>query len=59
MIESLSNLTRFDMFDDNQKEEYLNRFREANRVVVKVGHKEDILAMKAIKKELMKKGLKP
>lgn len=59
VIESLSNLTRFDMFDDNQKEEYLNRFREANRVVVKVGHKEDILAMKAIKKELMKKGLKP
>jgi hypothetical protein len=45
--------------DSNQKEEYLKRFREANRVVKKVGTKEDIKAMNEIKKELIKKGFKP
>ncbi len=59
VIESLANLTRFDLVGENQKEEYLKRFREANRVVVKVGHKEDILAMRKIKKELIKKGYEP
>ena len=42
-----------------KKEEYIKRFREANRVVVKVGYKEDIKAMHEIKKELIKKGYKP
>lgn len=59
VIESLSNLTRFDMVGDDEKEEYVKRFREANRIVVKVGYKEDIEAMRRIKKELMKKGWKP
>ena len=59
VIESLANLTRFDMVDDNQKEYYLTRFREANRVVRKIGYKEDTLAMKEIKKELIKKGYEP
>lgn len=56
VIESLSNLTRFDMVDDAQKKEYLKRFAEAKRVVLKVGHKDEIIAMKAIKKELESKG---
>lgn len=56
VIESLANLTRFEMVDDAQKKEYLIRFKEANRVVLKVGRKEDIKAMHEIKKELMKKG---
>jgi len=56
VIESLSNLTRFDMVSAEQKELYLNRFREANRVVTKVGRKEDIKAMREIKKELKSKG---
>jgi hypothetical protein len=56
VIESLANLTRFDMVSDEQKELYLNRFREANRVVTKVGRKEDIKAMREIKKELKSKG---
>ena len=56
VIESLTNLTRFDLVDDDKKEEYLKRFLEANRVVVKVGTKKDIEAMREIKKELKNKG---
>lgn len=59
VIECLANLTRFDMVPEAQKEKYLERFREANRVVKKVGRVEDIKAMSEIKKELMKKGYEP
>lgn len=59
VIESLSNLTRVDIVGEEQKEEYFERFREANRVVTKVGYKQDIEAMQKIKKELIKKGFKP
>ena len=59
VIETLTNFTRFDMADSKQKEEYLKKFKEANRVVLKVGTKEDIKAMHEIKKELIKKGFKP
>ena len=59
VIESLSNLSRFDQVDKAQKEVYLRDFREANRVVTKIGNKQDIKAMKEIKKELMKKGYEP
>ena len=56
VIESLANLTRFDLVGDAQKEIYITRFKEANRVVLKVGRKEDIKAMHEIKKELIKRG---
>ena len=56
VIESLSNLTRFDLVDDVQKEKYISRFKESNRVVLKVGRKEDIKAMREIKKELIRRG---
>lgn len=56
VIESLTNLTRFDLVNDEKKEEYLTLFKEANRVVLKVGRKEDIKAMREIKKELIKRG---
>lgn len=59
VVESLANLTRFDLVDDNEKEYYIQRFKEAQRVVTKVGTKDDLKAMKKIKKELMKKGYKP
>lgn len=59
VIESLSNLTRVDIVGEEQKEEYFERFREANRIVTKVGYKQDIEAMQKIKKELIKKGFKP
>ena len=56
VIESLANLTRFDLVDDTKKEEYVTHFKEANSVVLKVGRKEDIKAMREIKKELIKRG---
>ena len=56
VIESLSNYSRFDLADEEKKQEYIQRFREANRVVKKVGYKEDMKAMDEIKKELIKKG---
>ena len=59
VIETLSNLTRFDLVDDAKKEEYLTQFREAYRVTLKVGTKKDIKAMHEIKKELIKKGFEP
>ena len=59
VIESLSNYSRFDLASEEKKQEYLERFREANRVVRKVGYKEDMKAMDEIKKELIKKGYEP
>lgn len=59
VIETLANFTRFDLVNNAKKEEYIKRFREANRIVLKVGTKEDIKAMQEIKKELIKKGFKP
>ena len=56
VIETLTNLTRFDLVDDTEKKKYITRFKEANRVVLKVGTKEDINAMREIKKELIRKG---
>ena len=59
VIESLTNFTRFDLVDDIQKQHYINRFKEANRVVRKVGNKREKQAMGEIKKELIKKGYEP
>ena len=56
VIESLANFTRFDLVDETKKEEYITRFKEANRVVLKVGRKEDIKSMNIIKKEYINKG---
>ena len=57
VIECLTNLSRVDLVDSEKKQEYFTRFHEANRIVKKVGRKEDIRAMKEIKKELLKKDL--
>lgn len=59
VIETLINYTRFDMADDEQKQDYINKFREAYRVTKKVGTVDDKKAMVLIKKELEKKGFKP
>lgn len=59
VIETLSNYSRFDLVDETQKEYYLTRFKECNRIVNKVGYKKDKQAMAEIKKELMKKGYEP
>ncbi len=59
LIETLVNFTRIDMVDSEQKEYYLGRFREAKRVINKVGSKEEQNAIHEIKKELEKKGYSP
>ena len=59
VIESLANYTRFDIVDAEKKEEYIKDFREAYRVVKKVGHNDDIEAMQKIKEEYNKKGFEP
>lgn len=56
VIESLTNFQRFDMVEGELKEFYIKRFKEAYRVVNKVGTKEDIKAMHKIKRELKAKG---
>ena len=47
------------MYDEKQQEYYLGRFREAKRVINKVGSKEEQKAIHEIKKELIKKGYSP
>ena len=59
LIETLVNFTRIDMVDAKQQEYYLGRFREAKRVINKVGSKEEQKAIHEIKKELIKKGYSP
>lgn len=59
VIETLANFSRFDMVGEKQKQDYLEKFREARRVVNKIGYKEEIKAMDEIKKELIKKGYEP
>ncbi len=59
VVESLANYTRFDIVGEDKKEEYIKNFKEAFRVVKKVGHKDDIEAMRKIKEEYNKKGFKP
>lgn len=59
VVESLANLTRFDIVDDETREFYIKQFREAKRVVNKVGYKKEKKAMDLIKKELIKKGYEP
>ncbi len=56
VIESLTNFSRFDLVEGDLKDFYIKRFREAYRVVKKVGTKQDIKAMNKIKKELKAKG---
>lgn len=50
VIESLSNFSRYELVDDEKKEEYIEQFKEAKRVVKKIGYKNEIKAMNEIKK---------
>lgn len=59
VIETLANFSRFDMVGEKHKQDYLEKFREARRIVNKIGYKEEIRAMDEIKKELIKKGYEP
>lgn len=59
VIESLVNLTQIDLVDEETKKHYFDRFKEAERIVNKVGYKKEKEAMSEIKKELIKKGFEP
>lgn len=56
VVESLSNYSRFDLVDEIKKQSYIESFREAKRVVRKIGYREDIEAMKAIEEKIKEKG---
>ena len=56
VIESLANFSRIDIVDNEKRKYYLDSFKEAYRVVKKVGSKKDKEAMDKIKSKLSKKG---
>ena len=56
VIESLTNYSKLDLVDYEKREYYLDSFREAYRVVRKVGSKMDKKAMENIKEKINEKG---
>ena len=56
VIECLANFSRIDSVDDEKRKYYLDSFKEAYRVVKKVGSKKDKEAMDKIKSKLSEKG---
>lgn len=56
VIECLANFSRIDIVDDEKRKYYLDSFKEARRVVKKVGSKKDKEAMDMIKSKLNEKG---
>ena len=58
LIESLVNYTRIDIVDNEKQDYYLGRLKEAQRVIRKVGSKEEKEAIKILKESLKNKGYK-
>ena len=56
VVESLANYSKLDLVGDEKRKYYLDSFREAYRVVRKVGSKMDKKAMENIKKKINEKG---
>ena len=56
VVECLANFSRIDIVDDEKRKYYLDSFKEARRVVKKVGSKKDKEAMDMIKSKLNEKG---
>lgn len=56
VLESLVHMSRIDIADEKQRNDYLARLKEAYRVVKKVGSKKDKQAMDDIKNKLKEKG---
>lgn len=56
VIECLANFSRIDIVDGEKRKYYLDSFKEAYRVVKKVGSKKDKEAMDKIKSKLNEKG---
>ena len=56
VIECLANFSRIDIVNEEKRKYYLDSFKEAYRVVKKVGSKKDKEAMDKIKNKLSEKG---
>lgn len=56
VVECLANFSRIDIVDDEKRKYYLDSFKEARRVVKKVGSKQDKEAIDMIKSKLNEKG---
>lgn len=56
VMESLANFSRFDTVDDEKRKYYADSFREAYRVVKKVGSKKEKKAMENIRRKINEKG---
>lgn len=56
VVECLANFSRIYIVDDEKRKYYLDSFKEARRVVKKVGSKQDKEAMDMIKSKLNEKG---
>ena len=56
VVECLANFSRIAIVDDEKRKYYLDSFKEARRVVKKVGSKQDKEAMDMIKSKLNEKG---
>ncbi|WP_409199713.1 DUF447 domain-containing protein [Methanobrevibacter sp. DSM 116169] len=56
LIESLVNYTRLDIVSKKEQEYYLDRLKEAERLITKVGSLKEKEALDILKKEIIKKG---
>jgi hypothetical protein len=56
VLESLVNYTRIDMVDNEQQTYFLNRLKESERIINKVGTKQDKESIVLIKDKLKEKG---
>ncbi|MDR2623017.1 MAG: DUF447 family protein [Methanobrevibacter sp.] len=56
LLESLVNYTRIDIVDEDMQDYFLNRLRESERIINKVGSSEEKKAILILKKKLKEKG---
>ena len=56
-LESLVDFSRLDIIDDEKREEYINRFKENERVIDVVAEEDVKEAMKELKEKLIEKGV--
>lgn len=56
LIESLVNYSRINIVDDEKRKHFLERFRESERLIKRVGNEEEKEAMKILKDHLEKQG---
>ena len=58
LISSLVNYTRIDLVDKEKQKEFLDKFKESERIIKKVGNKEEKEAINILKNKLITKNYK-